>query len=89
MAGGLDVLIEEAEASLRYQSLKEKQERAAKAFVEEMDVRIFVRVRRVSAKNSALHPESCRHTMNSNGYMTDMKMATPNLLSDVGISSTF
>ena len=47
MAGGLDVLNEEASASLRYQSLKEEQKRAAKAFVEEMDVRIFVRVRRV------------------------------------------
>ena len=47
MAGGLDVLIEEAAASLRYQSLKEEQKRAAKAFVEEMDVRIFVRTRRV------------------------------------------
>ena len=30
MAGGLDVLIEEASASLRYQSLKEEQKRAVK-----------------------------------------------------------
>ena len=47
MAGGLDVLIEEASASLRYQSLKEEQKRAVEAFVEEIAVRIFVRARRV------------------------------------------
>ena len=47
MAGGLDVLIEEASASLRYQSLKEEQKRAVKAFVEEIAVRIFVRAPRV------------------------------------------
>ena len=45
MAGGLDVFIEEASASLRYQSLKEEQKRAVKAFVEEVAVRIFVRAR--------------------------------------------
>ena len=43
MAGGLDVLIEEVSASLRYQSLKEEQKRAVKAFVEEIAVRIVVR----------------------------------------------
>ena len=47
MAGGLDVLIEEASASLRYHSLKEEQKRAVKDFVEEIAVRIFVRARRV------------------------------------------
>ena len=47
MARGLDVLIEEASASLRYQSLKVEQKRAVKAFVEEIAVRIFVRARRV------------------------------------------
>ena len=44
MAGGLDFLTEEAAASLRYQSLKEEQKLAVKAFVEEMDVRIFAHV---------------------------------------------
>ena len=47
MAGGLDIFIEEASASLRYQSLKEEQKRAVEAFVEEIAVRIFVRARRV------------------------------------------
>ena len=47
MARGLDVFIEEASASLRYQSLKEEQKRAVKAFVVEVAVRIFVRARRV------------------------------------------
>ena len=47
MAGGRDVLIEEASASLRYQSLKEEQKRAVKAFIEEIAVRIFVCARRV------------------------------------------
>ena len=47
MARGLDVLIEEASASLRCQSLKVEQKRAVKAFVEEIAVRIFVRARRV------------------------------------------
>ena len=47
MARGLDIFIEEASASLRYQSLKEEQKRAVKAFVVEVAVRIFVRARRV------------------------------------------
>lgn len=38
MAGELDVLIEKAAASIGYQSLKEEQKRAVKAFVEGKDV---------------------------------------------------
>ena len=64
MAGGLDVFIEEAAASLRYHAEpKRRTEANCKAFVEEMDVRIFIYARAACTSLQSNHciplPQLC------------------------------